>query len=53
MKSLQELQAEETAMGTMVTLTSYHRLFVVIAGISLPLFLLIGSGVLWFRRRGA
>jgi len=39
--------------GTMMVLTGIQRWGVVIAGLSLPLFLLIGSGVIWFRRRGA
>jgi len=39
--------------GTVVTMTSIARWGVILAGIGLPLILLITSGVLWFRRRGA
>ncbi|MBX3023194.1 MAG: GldG family protein [Bdellovibrionales bacterium] len=39
--------------GTLVTLTQNQRLFIVIAGLSLPILLLITSGVMWYRRRGA
>lgn len=39
--------------GNIVTLTGPQRLFIVIAGLSLPVLLLIASGVMWFRRRGA
>ncbi len=40
-------------VGTIVTLTSVQRLSIVIAGLLLPVILLILSGVMWFRRRGA
>lgn len=39
--------------GTSLILTEYQKYGVVIALISLPLTLLIFSGILWFRRRGA
>jgi ABC-type uncharacterized transport system involved in gliding motility auxiliary subunit len=39
--------------GSIVTLTSYQRLTFIILGLSLPVILLILSGVMWFRRRGA
>jgi ABC-type uncharacterized transport system involved in gliding motility auxiliary subunit len=39
--------------GSIVTLTSYQRLAFVMLGLSLPVILLIMSGVMWFRRRGA
>jgi ABC-type uncharacterized transport system involved in gliding motility auxiliary subunit len=39
--------------GSIVTLTSYQRLTFIILGLSLPVVLLVLSGVIWFRRRGA
>jgi ABC-type uncharacterized transport system involved in gliding motility auxiliary subunit len=39
--------------GTMLMLTGYQRLAIVIMGLSIPLLLLISSAVIWFRRRGA
>ncbi len=39
--------------GSMVTLTGTARLGVIIAGLALPVILLISAGVMWFRRRGA
>lgn len=39
--------------GSMITLTRAHKFGVVIGGVALPILLLVGSGVLWFRRRGA
>ncbi|MGE4131224.1 MAG: GldG family protein [Bdellovibrionales bacterium] len=39
--------------GTIVTLTTYSRLGIIIALLALPVLLLISSSVLWFRRRGA
>lgn len=39
--------------GSIVTLTSFQRLTFVMLGLSLPVILLIVSGVMWFRRRGA
>jgi len=39
--------------GTMVILTSFARLCIVILGMLLPISLLVTSGVVWFRRRGA
>lgn len=39
--------------GTMVTLTYYARLAVIVAGLAVPILLMILSAVLWFRRRGA
>jgi len=39
--------------GTMVLLTGFARLGIVILGMFLPIALLITSGVIWFRRRGA
>lgn len=41
------------ANGTIVTLTGSQRLIVILLGLSLPVLLLITSGVMWFRRRGA
>lgn len=41
------------AEGTQLTMTATTRVIVVIAGLLLPLILLITSGVVWFRRRGA
>lgn len=39
--------------GTMVVLTGFQKLAVVILGLTLPLLLLISAGVIWFKRRGA
>lgn len=39
--------------GTMVMLTQVSRLAIIIGLMALPVVLLITSGVLWFRRRGA
>lgn len=39
--------------GSMITLTRAAKLGVIIAGLALPLLLLLTGGVLWFRRRGA
>ncbi len=39
--------------GTMVVLTHYSRLAIIITLMALPLALLVTGGVLWFRRRGA
>lgn len=39
--------------GTQLILTEYTQLGIVGAGVSLPLVLLIFSGVMWYRRRGA
>ena len=39
--------------GSMLTLTSIQRLITLIAGLGLPVVLLILSGVMWYRRRGA
>ena len=39
--------------GTMLMLTGYQRLAIVIVGLTIPLLLLISSAVIWFRRRGA
>lgn len=39
--------------GTLLILTNINKLFVIILGLALPMILLITSGVLWFRRRGA
>lgn len=39
--------------GTMVMLTQYSRLTIVLLLMALPVALLITSGVMWFRRRGA
>jgi ABC-type uncharacterized transport system involved in gliding motility auxiliary subunit len=39
--------------GMSLTLTGYQRFFLIVLGFSLPLALLVMSGVLWFRRRGA
>lgn len=41
------------AKGTVVTLTGNQKLFIVIAGLCLPVLLLVASAVMWFRRRGA
>lgn len=41
------------AKNTQMILTSGSRLGMIMAGISLPIFLLLLSGVFWFRRRGA
>lgn len=41
------------AKGDHLTLTANAKLGVVAAGVSLPVILLILSGVVWFRRRGA
>ena len=41
------------AEGTKLTMSSTVRVIVVIFGLLLPLALLISSGVVWFRRRGA
>jgi ABC-type uncharacterized transport system involved in gliding motility auxiliary subunit len=39
--------------GTMLILTGFQRLTVVILSLALPILLLVTSGVVWFRRRGA
>ncbi len=39
--------------GTMVVLTQFSRLAIIISLMALPVLLLIASGVMWFRRRGA
>lgn len=39
--------------GTMVILTGLAKLGIVLGGLALPLLLLMTSGVVWFRRRGA
>lgn len=39
--------------GTMIVLTYVQKIAILIAGLALPVLLLIGSGVMWFRRRGA
>lgn len=39
--------------GTMVILTGTARFGIVILGLALPILLLITSGIVWFRRRGA
>lgn len=38
--------------GTEMTLTENQRYGTIVAGVSLPLLLIILSGVLWFRRKG-
>jgi ABC-type uncharacterized transport system involved in gliding motility auxiliary subunit len=39
--------------GTMLMLTGIAKFGIVIAGLTLPILLLITSGIVWFRRRGA
>lgn len=39
--------------GTMIMLTAFQRLGILIFGLSVPLFLLITAAVIWFKRRGA
>lgn len=39
--------------GTMVILTQYSRLAIILLLMALPVTLLVTSGVMWFRRRGA
>lgn len=39
--------------GSMLTLTRTARFGVVIAGLALPVLLLVVAGIMWFRRRGA
>lgn len=39
--------------GTMVMLTQYSRLAIILILMALPVVLLVASGVMWFRRRGA
>lgn len=39
--------------GSMVVLTQFSRLAIVISLMALPIILLVTSGVMWFRRRGA
>jgi ABC-type uncharacterized transport system involved in gliding motility auxiliary subunit len=39
--------------GSIVTLTSSARMGVILAGLALPIVLLVITGVMWFRRRGA
>jgi len=39
--------------GTMMVLTNYNRLGIIVTLMALPLLLLVTSIVLWFRRRGA
>lgn len=39
--------------GTVLDIGRYQQLGVIGGGIGLPIFLLISSGVMWFRRRGA
>ena len=40
-------------VGTKLIMTTTQKGVVVVAGISLPLVLLIFSGVFWYRRRNA
>ena len=39
--------------GTMIILTGFAKLCIVVAALTLPVFLLATAGVVWFRRRGA
>jgi ABC-type uncharacterized transport system involved in gliding motility auxiliary subunit len=39
--------------GTVLELSRYQQIGVVMGGIGLPIFLLITSGIMWYRRRGA
>jgi ABC-type uncharacterized transport system involved in gliding motility auxiliary subunit len=39
--------------GSTLTMTAFSKLMVIVLGLSLPVLLLITSGVMWFRRRGA
>ncbi len=39
--------------GTMIVLSAFKRLMIILVGLSIPLILLLTSVVLWFRRRGA
>ena len=39
--------------GSMITLTAAGRWGIIIAGLTLPLALMVMAGVIWFRRRGA
>ena len=39
--------------GTAMMLTTFEKWMVVLLGLALPVLLLMTSGVLWFRRRGA
>jgi ABC-type uncharacterized transport system involved in gliding motility auxiliary subunit len=39
--------------GTMLVLTQFSRAAIIVSLMSLPVLLLIASGVMWFRRRGA
>jgi ABC-type uncharacterized transport system involved in gliding motility auxiliary subunit len=39
--------------GSIVVLTQVSRLMIIISFMALPILLLLTSGVLWFRRRGA
>ncbi len=39
--------------GTIVMLTQYSRLTIIVLLMALPVLLLVSSGVMWFRRRGA
>lgn len=41
------------AKGTLIVMTTFARWSVLILGLALPIVLLILSGVMWFRRRGA
>lgn len=51
-KDLISIRAKQ-AKGTKMTLTRTTQLVVIFGGMALPLILLITSGVVWFRRRGA
>ena len=51
-KDLISIRAKQ-AKGTKMTLTRTSQLGVIFGGLSIPLVLLITSGVVWFRRRGA
>lgn len=39
--------------GTVLVLTGFQRLAIVIVGLTVPLALLIAGAIIWFRRRGA
>ena len=51
-KDLISIRAKQ-AKGTKMSLTRTTQLAVIFGGMALPLILLITSGVVWFRRRGA
>lgn len=43
----------KVAKGSIVMLTGAARLAIILCGLALPIILLVTSGVMWFRRRGA